>query len=481
MSTLQSPDYSFRRAVRRLRRAWIPLVAVGMCFGLTNGAHALITGGTGNDPVADPGWPAGAEAVFNVPARVAWWEGPPFGGGQWHGEYRGDAAALNRVLEEFARIDADKKRMVVHDGVGRSFWLNPNREPQKEADARIDWTFTVWQFDRWQALRNLPAEFRPAGDGKEDGPVPQIDVYTGGNIRWEDVTVPEGIEVVDERLEARGYSPADGIVLEGAVKDLATGAPLAGRMRLARVEPRSEGGYRYTEAATAEAGEDGRWVLKHAPAGWHRVVVEADGYVPRVAGYGQFGEGPRWFEYTTALSRPAPVSGVVTDAEGEPLEDVEVRLQSVAVAPGGRYESPDDYTTKTDADGRFELSGVPRGTARVGVHKEGYCHPGLGPEITMPAEDISLTMVRSATILVTVDFGDAERPAGYIVEIEEEGGGGVGSWGGSANLQPDGTVTFEHVPPGTYILTGRQPGTRGSRDGPDPDQALGGRRVDGDT
>src|SRR5262245_58095034 len=94
-------------------------------------AFALITGGEGNLPLNDPGWPAGAAAIFNHMARVAWWEGPPFGGGQWHAECRGDAQALSAVLADFARLDVKRKRIIVHDGVGHSFWLNPNREPAK--------------------------------------------------------------------------------------------------------------------------------------------------------------------------------------------------------------------------------------------------------------------------------------------------------------------------------------------------------------
>src|SRR4051794_15111923 len=83
-------------------------------------AVALITGGQGNDPIHDPGWPGGAAAIFNNLARVAWWEGPPFGGGQWHAECRSEARVLNVVLAEFARIDVKLKRLVVHDGVGHS-------------------------------------------------------------------------------------------------------------------------------------------------------------------------------------------------------------------------------------------------------------------------------------------------------------------------------------------------------------------------
>ena len=80
-------------------------------------AFALITGGEGNKPLVDPGWPKGADAIFNTPERIAWWEGPPLGGGQWHAECRGDAKALNAVLGDFAKLDVKSKRIVLHDGI----------------------------------------------------------------------------------------------------------------------------------------------------------------------------------------------------------------------------------------------------------------------------------------------------------------------------------------------------------------------------
>src|SRR5207237_9765151 len=92
-------------------------------------AFALITGGAGNAPVHDPGWPTGAAAIFNVTSRIAYWEGPPFGGGQWHAECRGDARALSAVLADFANLDVKSKRIVLHDGVGSSFWLTSTNEP----------------------------------------------------------------------------------------------------------------------------------------------------------------------------------------------------------------------------------------------------------------------------------------------------------------------------------------------------------------
>ena len=122
---------------------------------------------------------------------------------------------------------------------------------------------------------------------------------------------------------------------------------------------------------------------------------------------------------------------------------------------GGRYESPLEYTFKTDADGRFRAEQVPAGTASVWVHKPGYCRPGLGLPIATPKADVELQMMKSASVRVTVDFTGKERPDGYMVEIEPEGGEVVGSYGGSGNIDAENQMTFENVPPGRYVLRGR--------------------------
>ena len=125
-------------------------------------------------------------------------------------------------------------------------------------------------------------------------------------MHWAEVIVPKGLEVVDERLEGHGFTTADGIVLEGKVLDLATGRPVAGRMRLERLDPRKGVRNQYVVVARADADPQGRWVLKKAPTSGQRVVVEADGYVPRIAGYARFDEQPRWVSYDsrTLASRP---------------------------------------------------------------------------------------------------------------------------------------------------------------------------------
>jgi hypothetical protein len=169
------------------------LAALVLLFGSISSSLADIGGSTSDEEISNKNWPEGADTVFNFKGRVASWDGPPLGGGHWHAECRGDAKQLSDVLAAFERIKAQDKRVVVHDGVGQSFWLNPNRDPAKKDAAKIDWTFQVWDRVSWE--RSVGA----IGKGEEAEPLTQIDVYTEGDVNWKDVVVPKGLTVVDKR------------------------------------------------------------------------------------------------------------------------------------------------------------------------------------------------------------------------------------------------------------------------------------------
>jgi hypothetical protein len=448
-----------RRARSRRRRqilaAATMLLAAAIVAVPLQQAVALILGGEGNHPIADPGWPKGAAAIFNGPARIAWWEGPAFGGGQWHAECRGDAKALSNALADFATLDVRAKRVFVLDGVGSSSWLKSGVDPAKKVDTRIDWVFMVWQPAKWERLRKLPADLDPTDPADaEQGPLSSIAVYTGGPLRWSDVTVPKGLEVVDRRLQAHGFTPADGIVLEGKVVDLATKQPLAARVRLQRIEPRMKGGYDDTVMGEAVADVQGRWVLKKMPPGWHRLVIEADGFVPRVVSHARFDDQPRWQSYDCGLSRPAPVSGRIIDQASRPLADVEVRFRDVVSDAGGRYESPRESTVRTGADGRFRADQLPVGRATIWPSKPGYCRPGSGQPITLPSQDVELRMIEAARLRVTGDFTGIPRPRVFFVRLEPEGGESAGRRSADKDINVRDQVAFDDWPPGRYLIRG---------------------------
>jgi hypothetical protein len=88
--------------------------------------------------------------IFNHKGRIAWWQGPLFGGGQWYAECRGNAKTLSIVLADFAEMDVKSKRIVVHDAIGHSFWLAPNNKPEKLAAAKIGWVFMIRQTANWE-------------------------------------------------------------------------------------------------------------------------------------------------------------------------------------------------------------------------------------------------------------------------------------------------------------------------------------------
>jgi Carboxypeptidase regulatory-like domain len=414
-------------------------------------AFALIFGAEGNSPVRDPGWPKGAAEIFNVQSRIAYWVGPL--GGHWHADCRGDAKALSAVLADFAKLDVKNKRVVLHDGVGKSSWLNNN--PARRAAAKMDWMFMFWESADWDRRRRFPGEPNPA-DGKdaESGPPAQIDVYTGGNVNWDDVKVPKGLKIVDLRLESHGFTLADGIVLEGKVTDLATKKPVTALVRLERIEPQPKGAHRYTTIAETVADAAGHWVFKGAPEGWLRVTIEADGFVPRVAGNDSFDDQPKWQVYDSGLSRPAAVTGRVIDDAGQPLADVEVRI-GVVTPDGEGYASPADPSVKTDKDGRFRTENVPVGKATISAHKPGYVRKDLGQPVATPKNDVELKLMKAARVEVTVDFTGKERPGEYLVRFGPEGGDRVGAYGGVGQINAKNQMTFENVPAGRYVFSGR--------------------------
>jgi hypothetical protein len=441
---------------RSLRAIGTLLLAAAMLVGGASCTFALITGGEGNEPLRDPGWPVGAAGIFNFKGRVAYWEGPPFGGGESHSECRGDAKELNAILQAFALIDAKNKKVIVHDGNGKSFWLNMNDEPAKRDAAKIDWVFTVWQKESFERLAKMPADLqRIDKDDAKLGPPLTLDIYTGGSVKWKDVLLPKGLTIIDKRLEAHGFKLSDGVVLEGKLIDVETKKPVHGKVRLEKIESKKEGGYEYPLVKEVESDAKGRWFVKNAPEGRMRIVVVAKGYVSRLIGYEQIGKDPRWASYDCGLICPAPVTGRVTDKEGKPLADVEVRFANVVAKVIGRYEVLDESSVKTDANGRFRADQLPKGTATVWVTKPGYVRPGLGPNITTPTQDMKLEMVKSGSLEVSVDFSAATRPGGYVVQIEPEGGSVVGSWGGSGNIDAKDQISFKGMPPGKYTLKGR--------------------------
>jgi len=443
------------------RFRFVAALLAGMFAGVPN-AHALITGGEGNTPIENrPQWPAGAVDVANQQSRIAWWEGPPFGGGEWHFEYRGDEAALTKALVQLAAIKGPKPRLVIRDGRATSFWLGIKADG-KEPPA-MDWTFVVWEAANYEQLFGTNASrfmARSPNYGKPLPP-PELTVYTGNGLDWSKVKVPEGIDVVDERLTAHGYRAEDGAVIEVSVRDLISGAPLkAAELVIERRPAMNQTDLSELEVTRAESNAAGQIVLKGLPRESLTLKIRRPGYVARTIDDTNT-EQNLWKRYEVELAEGHRVSGIVIDDQGKPVVNVTVRLTEFLTPKGTPYAWLDTLAAPTtDSEGHFVVEGVPAGTARYYAHSEKHITVGLGEIHETSGKPVTLKVSGAGKMKVTVE--GAKGP--YIVNVAPVGGEKVGSWGGSSQLGEDGTCQFTHIPPGRYVVHGRpNPGTEAQR------------------
>ena len=435
----------------------VSFFAVLVLLLLATAAQALIISEKGNKPIRDNNWPAGSVDVANLQTRLGWWEGPPFGGGQHNFSYRGNTAAFQAALDLFGKIKAPELRVVIHEGPQSGHFLKDNKDDK--VDDRIDWSFTIWNPQSWNHLYNNPKSTfsaeDPNGGFRNSVEPPRLDVYIGGapegkGIDWKQVKVPPTVKVIDERASANGYKAGVGSVLRGDVFDMVTSKPVAG----AKVTVQKHAGKaeQYDDVATGNADASGHFELTGVPEGGYRVVASADGYVPRMIGYASFGKDTLR-EYTVRLCPPGTIKGTVNDTSGKLVANAKVRADNVMAVDGKGYLLPSRAQVTTDAQGKFEIATLPRGFCQLHVSGKPYAMVEPFKTQTVPSDDVVLVLTMTGTVKGKVAKADGTPPSGpWIAIVEPEGGTKIGKYSGSGTIAPDGTFTFENVPPGKYVV-----------------------------
>ena len=431
---------------------------------LTLAAHratALIMTGKGNTPVRDAGWPQGALEVANLKTRVGWWEGPPFGGGQWQFLYRGDAAALNEALKAFAAIRAPKLDLCIHDGPHTNQFLKDEKDPK--ANTRVDWAFSVWVPANWHMVFNNPKSTFGSDRPQFRQPVdaPRMDVYVTEQIDWAKVKIPEGLNVTDQRAAAAGKElPQQGALMLGDVFDMANAKPIANAKF--SIERRTNRGA-YEEAASATSDKDGRVTVPSIPPGAYRTVVSAPGYATRSVDHEELRDR-QLVKKVVYLSTAVKVTGTVLGEDGKGAAGVKVRADSTMGIDGRGYQATDHLTVTTDEKGSFTFDSLPAGYTQFHAHAPGLYRAGepfkifdvVSPRAMIRSglsEPLVIKMVRSGAVKVKVVNLPNGKADGVSIHIGPVGGSKIGSWGGGANLKPDGTFAFDNVPPGDYEVS----------------------------
>jgi len=416
---------------------------------------ALIRTGPGNKPVSDPGWLAGAVTVANLPARLGWWEGPPFGGGEWHFEFRGDTALFQEALDTFGQIKAPALELFVHDGAQHSFVLDPNHTNKTD---HVDWTFVVWDTNRWEALygKGKAILFSDDPNAGKSRPAPRLDVYPGhgSRIAFEKVKVPATVSVHDERAATAGVDTSAGTVLVATITDAHNQQPLPGARFV--VTARDAKGQYSSPLTNAVADANGVARIDALPAGVFQLSAAAEGYAEAAVAYGDYPEHA-YKKFTASLARAGALSGRVMDATGAPVPNTRVIAANTLLASNVPYRTLNKAETMSDNEGRFTLSNLPIGLVQIWIQNTAWFQTNSFDYHAVPGSDASIVVSPTGSLLIQVrdatgrGIGEWERRP-LQVSVEASKGSVRGSWGGSATLRPDGTYFFTGVHPGAYSI-----------------------------
>jgi hypothetical protein len=425
------------------------LIAIVLSFTFVTQAHALILTHKGNDATQDHDWPAGSLDVANLKTRAGFWEGPPFGGGRYVFEYQGDNKSLQEAVDLFAKIKWPRLSIIIHDGQNKGFFFNDAKDKDGTG---MDWSFTVWTPANYQHLYGggnieIISAADPSGNlGKTMEP-PTIDVYLGGGrIDWKQIKVPANVQVSDERATAAGYAKEDGSVCRGQVMDMAGGKPLAGAtVSLANTATGKT-------QATGITDADGRFEVKKVAPGSYQIVIAAPAHASRVVGYMGAG-GDTLKEVTTQLAPAARVAGVVKDQDGKIVPNATVRADGIVALDGSGYILTNRMEVTADADGKFEMAGLPAGTLHFYTYAKGYAPLDILTRHKAPSDSLELRVTATGTIKGRVVNAQGQPDTSNGIAIYPEGGAKAGKWSASGNLDANAAFSFDSVPPGKYVVS----------------------------
>ena len=213
--------------------------------------------------------------------------------------------------------------------------------------------------------------------------------------------------------------------------------------------------------ATDERGE---FSFPAVSAGEYEVLVSHAEYVrhgnPRAEVPG--GEGDIDLGVFTLVAG-AKIHGLVTNPEGEPVAGATIRARN--------YRSMDrdqERTATSDADGVFQLSGLPHELIELRVRADGYTTLVLRGARPGTEEQILIELKTGALLTGRVVDAAGRPVAGASVLLEPDEQTlmrGVDARALFKRADGDGRFRFEHVGPGTWSLEANQGSATAKADG----------------
>ena len=214
---------------------------------------------------------------------------------------------------------------------------------------------------------------------------------------------------------------------------------------------------------TTHSESDGTFRLEGVPLSLLTLVADREGLVTREKGPVSTARGGERDIGDVVMDRGVPVKGKVTDHEGRPAPDVEVRVGPLYGIPEVVVLQP---PVKTDELGAFSVPGAPPFKAAFAVARRypedpwtvaGPFDPESEPPVIVlpPAYDLRLILTREDGLPV-------KEPVVKMKELNEFGPMMMPlmkppTVRGQMSVRKDGVVDLKHLPPGEYevLVTAR--------------------------
>lgn len=274
-------------------------------------------------------------------------------------------------------------------------------------------------------------------------------------------------------------SLATGAVLTGRAIDSKTGAPIAEVCPNAFVG--SKGAYARGQVPTC-TDADGRWTVRGLPAGdfalafssysEHRVYSTTWAFgkdSQKEANLITVRAGATKSVRDVKMVPGGTVSGVVTGPDGAPVADAWVNVGGGF--PGRAGPGEGQWSARTDANGHYEITGVPKGTYTAFVYLDDYWGP-LAPEWYRDARTAKLATTFTVRPLRTTAVNAQLNPAATISgSVVNSDGSPVdrylmgqvfaadGSHVGDFDVFDGNTFTTSALPQGTFTISLTDPET----------------------
>lgn len=239
--------------------------------------------------------------------------------------------------------------------------------------------------------------------------------------------------------------------------------PVAGARTALRPVPGRPDAPRYPAAT----GPDGRFEIRDLPAGLYELTARGRGFAPltipglRVPpGNGSFDLG------TVILVAGVAVEGQVSDPQGRPIPEAEVRLTAAGGSPAasGPDESPSPIFTGPDGSFRIE-DRRPGETVDLVVQHAGYA-PASAPGLRLPREQpVRIVLQPTATVAGSTVDPDGHPVPGALILVLPSNPVHVGGADRSLQAQSDenGRFQIEGVRPGSFEIRATAPGRQEAR------------------